>query len=250
MITTIDDNTDGFRLNLIPMALTSSDASSRSLFEATLALSSFHLGNQGEALKHKLQAIKSLSASFQDVNAGRIAQFSGCMILCVYSGFDASDTSRNVHLQGAKTLTQVFSQKDQNSPSLAFLEVWLDYHDTFSMHSYPRKSSKLRLVDIVLPEGNMVNRKIVGLLGCSTELNRLISCINQLHTLTISPPPVRSASKTDYGISGLSHLTHKRLLNLKQEIHIQPGESAGTISHARITLTAEIYRIGALLYLN
>lgn len=85
MITTIDDSTNGFRLELIPIAISSSDASSRGLLEATLALSSFHLGQQKEALMHKVKAIKYLSTSIQGDNANRIAQFSACMMLCVYS---------------------------------------------------------------------------------------------------------------------------------------------------------------------
>lgn len=41
----------------------------------------------------------------------------------------------------------------------------------------------------------------------------------------------------------------EQLIDLKQEIHIQVGVTTGTISHNRITLTAELYRIAALLYL-
>jgi hypothetical protein len=85
MITTIDDSTNGFRLELIPIALSSSDVSSRGLLEATLALSSFHLGQQEEALMHKVNAIKYLSISFQGEDVSRVAQFSTCMMLCVYS---------------------------------------------------------------------------------------------------------------------------------------------------------------------
>jgi hypothetical protein len=85
MITTIDDGTNGFRFELIPIALSSSYASCRGLLEATLALASFHLGQQEEALVHKVKAIEALSTSFQRENASRIAQFSACMMLCVYS---------------------------------------------------------------------------------------------------------------------------------------------------------------------
>ena len=85
MITTIDDESNGFRLDLIPMALGSSDASARSLLHATLALSSFHLGRPDEALRYKVKAIKSLSESFQSAGTSKVAQFAACMMLCVYS---------------------------------------------------------------------------------------------------------------------------------------------------------------------
>lgn len=89
MITTIDDSTNGFRLQLMPLALTSNDPSATSLLQAILALASFHLGSRDEALGHKVRAIKALSNSF---NAGplpddktRLTQFAACMMLCVYS---------------------------------------------------------------------------------------------------------------------------------------------------------------------
>ena len=85
MITTIDDCTNGFRLGLIPMALSTCESSSTSLLQATLALASFHMGNHEEALKYKVGAIKTLSQSFQNAEDSCIAQFSACMMLCVYS---------------------------------------------------------------------------------------------------------------------------------------------------------------------
>jgi hypothetical protein len=85
MITTIDDGTNGFRLDVIPMALSSSDAASRSLLQSTLALSSFHLGRPEDALKHKVQALKSLSGSFLGTAYSRLTQIAACMMLTVYS---------------------------------------------------------------------------------------------------------------------------------------------------------------------
>lgn len=85
MITTIDDNTNGFRRDLIPMALSSSDTSSKSLLQATLALASFHLGREQDALKHKSAAISLLSNSIQSPYQNKMAQFATCMMLCVYS---------------------------------------------------------------------------------------------------------------------------------------------------------------------
>jgi hypothetical protein len=280
MITTIDDNTNGFRHELIPIALSSSEASSQGLLEATLALSSFHLGKQEEALMHKVKAINSLSKSFNGQNASRIAQFSACMMLCVYSVgtsfspttlvltkhqvFDASDTTWNVHLQGAKTLSQSFSPQERNMPGLAFLDSWLEYHDTFAAYSHRCQSPGPRVEDILLPESSPTNQKvslihisshdtnahmnqIIGLLGCSTELIRLISCINQLRTLMPLPrlSPLRST------VADLAHAIHERLLHIKQEVFIQAEDNAEMdICHSRITLTAELYRLATLLYLH
>ncbi|CAI6333220.1 unnamed protein product [Periconia digitata] len=251
MITTIDDDTNGFRLNLIPMALSSSDMSSRSLLEATLALASFHIGREEDALKHKVQAIKLLSDSFRSTTEqNRIAQFSTCMMLCVYSVFDSSDTTWNLHLQGAKSVIEAFSRLDRSDPSMAFMVHWLKYHDVFSVYSHRAEPSytatdKNPELIMTLPESTAYNQQIIGLLGCSPELLGLISNINQLRTWlqTTNPPSARGAA--------LPHLLRirKRLLHLKQEILVRPGETSGAISHTRITLTAELYRIAALLYL-
>lgn len=85
MITTIDDGANGFRTNLLPMALSSQSESCRSLFKAILAVSSFHLGRIPEALDHKVSAIQSLAASVRPGAAPEPAQLAACMMLCVYS---------------------------------------------------------------------------------------------------------------------------------------------------------------------
>jgi hypothetical protein len=85
MITTVDDNTNGLRLELIPMALSSPDAASSGLLEAMMALSSFHLGQPGVALKHKVKAINALSKSLRVDGSNRITQSATYMMLCVYS---------------------------------------------------------------------------------------------------------------------------------------------------------------------
>jgi hypothetical protein len=58
------------------------------------------------------------------------------------------------------------------------------------------------------------------------------------------------ASQTDRKIANLAHKIHRRLVNLKQEIHIELEELAGTLCHNHIGLTAELYRVAALLYLR
>lgn len=84
MVTTIDDDSNGFRVDLIPMAL-SPDIGSQSLLLATLALSSYHLGRVEDALKYKGRAIKALFEAFQDETTNKLIQFATCMMLCVYS---------------------------------------------------------------------------------------------------------------------------------------------------------------------
>jgi hypothetical protein len=84
MVTTIDDSSNGFRVDLIPMAL-SPDMGGQGLLLATLALSSYHLGRVEDALKYKIRAIKALFKAFQFETTNKLSQFATCLMLCVYS---------------------------------------------------------------------------------------------------------------------------------------------------------------------
>jgi hypothetical protein len=87
------------------------------------------------------------------------------------------------------------------------------------------------------------------LLGCSTELIRVISCINQLRIVPSSPTSIHTSSTTDHQTTRLTLLIRSQLLDLQLEIHIHPSIPAGAISRSRTTLTAKLYRIVALVYL-
>lgn len=94
--------------------------------------------------------------------------------------------------------------------------------------------------------------QIIGVLGCSAEVLHLIGCINQLRGLQLPIGPTsragsRSLSPSFIHPEILSRM-EDRLLNLQQELHIQPGSTSGAINTTRITLTAELYRIAAVLY--
>ncbi|KAF2449717.1 hypothetical protein P171DRAFT_440185 [Karstenula rhodostoma CBS 690.94] len=253
MMTTIDDSTNGFRLQIMPMALTSTDVSATSLLQAILALASFHLGSREEALTHKVEAIKALAESFHCAppldERFRLTQFASCLMLCVYSVFDASDTSWYTHLQGARNIVSGCDRaiaSDQHGCN-PFLEEWYEYHNTFSEFGHPSqfKTPSPSIHDILIPEGVAIDQRIVGLLGCSTELLRLISCINQLRTLLAMG---KGASESD--TMGLAVQIRLRLLNLRQEVLVYPDETSGHISHTRIHHTAEFYRVAAMLYLH
>jgi hypothetical protein len=85
MITTIDDANNGFRTDIIQMALSCRAESSMSLFQAILAVSAIHLGRTKEALAHKMSAIQSLAASMKPDATFKPAQLATCMMLCVYT---------------------------------------------------------------------------------------------------------------------------------------------------------------------
>jgi hypothetical protein len=77
------------------------------------------------------------------------------------------------------------------------------------------------------------------------ELLHLIGCINQLCGLRRSAGWVNLLS-SPY-LDRIS-LMENRLIDLQQELVLRPGLTTGNIDNTRITSTAELYRIAALLY--
>lgn len=85
MISTIDVN-NGFRDDLLPMALSSIGSASDGLRNAMLAVSAFHLWGPEQALSYKADALRSLSSSLSSESVGITeTQLATSMMLCVYN---------------------------------------------------------------------------------------------------------------------------------------------------------------------
>lgn len=85
MITTIEVN-NGFRGELLPMALDGSSFATNGLLNAILALSAFHRYGPGAALSYKTCALKLLSHSLERESALYTqVQLAASMMLCVYN---------------------------------------------------------------------------------------------------------------------------------------------------------------------
>lgn len=79
---------NGFRTELLPMALCRSDASSAALCNAMLAVSAFHHNGPEAALPYKADAVRHLSDSLAAGPSGPEmleTQVAASMMLCVYS---------------------------------------------------------------------------------------------------------------------------------------------------------------------
>lgn len=84
MISTVESN-NGFRLELLPIALSGSSYAAQGLRNAILALSAFHRYGPGAALPYKIQALQLLSHSL-DIESNSIeSQLAASMMLCVYN---------------------------------------------------------------------------------------------------------------------------------------------------------------------
>lgn len=145
-ITTLDDAENGFRHELIPIALSHQSHASQSLRSAILALCAFHLGYQDDALQHKTRALRSLQLSLRVDKFNYVsAQVAACMMLCVYGVFDTNDGNWAVHLGGARTIAKQHSRRVEFSP---FLRSWLLYHEVLSQFSL-RASNEIEISAIL-----------------------------------------------------------------------------------------------------
>lgn len=85
MISTIEAN-NGFRGELLPMALSGSSFAAKALMNAILALSAFHRYGSGAALPYKTCALQLLSNSLErESTVYTQPQLAASMMLCVYN---------------------------------------------------------------------------------------------------------------------------------------------------------------------
>ena len=86
MMTTIDDDHNGFRHILIKLALSEKSASSEAVLQGILAFSAYHLSESGAGLEYSFAATKSLSASMRISTAPRdkLCQIAASMVLVTY----------------------------------------------------------------------------------------------------------------------------------------------------------------------
>lgn len=87
MISTVEFN-NGFRRELLPIALSGSNFAAMGLRSAILALSAFHRHGSGAALPYKIQALQLLSHSLDKESGSNVpieSQLAASMMLCVYN---------------------------------------------------------------------------------------------------------------------------------------------------------------------
>lgn len=156
--------------------------------------------------------------------------------------FDAADGSWSTHLNAAKSL---FSRTDGNvasQQSTHFLSTWFAYHDMLSDFSFSTaKGDSSILITSISP----TNAQIVGSVGCSMQVLQCISSINKLATILEQNSP------------DLPNIIEKQARDLENQltnfVHIPSiieDTASGRLDTSRTTRAAELYRLGALIYLH
>lgn len=161
MISTIDVN-NGFREELMPMALSTIGSASDGLRNAMLAVAAFHLWGAGEALSYKADALRSLSSSLSSQSVGMTeTQLATSMMLCVYNVrdtaflpsyllvhemrsantkekvFDETEGNWSLHLHGAQEILRKLADKHGGQLKYSFLYTWFLYHEILGGFSQP-----------------------------------------------------------------------------------------------------------------
>ncbi|OTA70111.1 hypothetical protein K449DRAFT_321574 [Hypoxylon sp. EC38] len=251
MISTIDVN-NGFRDDLLPMALSTVGSASDGLRNAMLAVSAFHLWGPEQALSYKADALRSLSSSLSSESIDITeTQLATSMMLCVYNVFDETEGNWNLHLHGAQTILRKLAAIHGGRLKYGFLYTWFLYHEILGGFSQPlhhglRGPASLQL----LHDTTFDKSLIIGSLGCSVEVMEIISYVNGLRAIELRGESVDFSPEERTRRADDWHLIENRITTLSQ--HLDPLDAARLPPHerTRILTTAELYRIAAVLYLH
>ncbi|TGJ81471.1 hypothetical protein E0Z10_g7294 [Xylaria hypoxylon] len=252
MISTININ-NGFRDDLIPMALSSEGKASHGLRNAILAVSAFHLWGPEHALSYKAEAIRSLSSSLSTESFGTTeTQLATSMMLCVYNVFDETEGNWSLHLYGAQKILHQLASIHGGHLAYRFLYTWFLYHEVLGGFSQPLKQwphgpASLRL----LRDTRFDNSMIIGSLGCSVEVMEIISYVNTWRAMEIYRDHAALFDQEEKSNRNIEYKAlESRISSLTQRLDPGYEEYLSRHDRTRTLATAELYRIAAFLYLH
>ncbi|KAL6797268.1 fungal-specific transcription factor domain-containing protein [Trichoderma sp. SZMC 28013] len=243
--------TNGFRTDLVQMVLSRGDSATKALWNSMMAVAAFHRSGTEAAFTYKTNAVRYLSASLTpghetssiDLNQ---TQFAASMMLCIYSVFDETDGHWTTHLDGAKYMLEGLYPEHRRHIKADFLFTWFLYHEVLACFSQPMRQAH-NCIDVLflLGASNCDATLILGALGCSLETIAIIHRVNKFRIAIIQKEIDPLSPKLIQQRFELEHTLH----NLVQRL--DPDEEAGEAParRTRILATAELYRIGTILYL-
>ncbi|KAI1332815.1 fungal-specific transcription factor domain-containing protein [Xylariaceae sp. FL0255] len=248
MISTINVN-NGFREDLIPMAMSTLGKASHGLRNAIYAVAAFHRWGPEHALPYKTEAIRSLSSSLSTESRGTTEiQLATSMMLCVYNVFDETEGNWSLHLYGAQKILAQLATFHGGHLSYSFLYTWFLYHEILGGFSqpfmqWPHGPASLRL----LHDSNFDTSLIIGALGCSVEVMEVISKVNVWRAMILHGDP---SLFSDHERSDELNRLERQVASLTQRLDPEHESSLSRDQRIATLATAELYRIATFLYLE
>ncbi|KAL2204507.1 hypothetical protein CC79DRAFT_1313010 [Sarocladium strictum] len=251
---------NGFRSELLPMALLSRDQASLALLNAMLAVSAFHCSGAEAALPYKSNAVKGLINSLRVECGHKLctegqsqvnptdAQIAASMMLCVYSVFDETEGGWHLHLDGARFMLQNLASSYKNRFRPGFLLTWFLHHEVLACFTQPLRENPQELDLLQLLRSTEGDKTIiVGPSGCSLEVIEIIHQINRMRASTLRQGKDSKSPQEQMASQRL--LLECRLNSLTQRIHPEEDSSISPSRRIRLLSTAELYRLAAYIYL-
>ncbi|KAL6898715.1 fungal-specific transcription factor domain-containing protein [Trichoderma evansii] len=238
---------------LVRMAFQDDSLPSLASRYAISALSYQHLSMEKAAVMHQMAAIRALQTAIETASPAECMQMmAASMLLNIYEtmNFDTSDLNWAIFFCGTKRLANMITkQHDTYFGDEAMIIDWIFYHDAmykFSIrHWRKRNHDQIHLAGqrkvlskaVFSPE----RQTIVPILGCSLELlDLLCQVVDNVH----------EPGHPDY--LSESHLKTVRSLEIRLK-YLEQRQAAvlqsDTKEVSQETQTAELFRLGAIIYL-
>lgn len=132
-----------------------------------------------------------------------------------------------------------------------FLNTWFLYHEILGAFSQPHKHQYEGTSSLDLIQGSNGDKAvIVGSLGCSVEIMEIIHHINQLRSAPNNKKVAEANGRLELpSVMWTCQGLQDRLSRLKQHLPTE-YETQSVKEQTKVLLTAELYRIAAVLYLR
>lgn len=131
-----------------------------------------------------------------------------------------------------------------------FLNTWFLYHEILGSFSQPHKHNYEGASSLELLQGSDCDKTlIIGSLGCSVEIMEIIHHINQLRYPAAQKLHEKNGRSELPSVMWTCQGLQDRLSRLNQRLPPEI-EMQSTREQTKVRLTAELYRIAAVLYLR
>lgn len=165
--------------------------------------------------------------------------------------FDADEGKWHLHLNGSRSLLHRYADLKGGRLDYSFLNTWFLYHEILGAFSQPHKHQYEGTSSLDLIQGSDCDKTVViGSLGCSVEIMEIIHHINQLRSAPLTRRVAEANGRLELpSVMWTCQGLQDRLTRLKQQLP-EEYENEPVKKQTKVCLTAELYRIAAVLYLR